>query len=78
MAYEVVLMPRRQLTIAFTLFVLIMLFYVSAIFYTFRFRYSSRYFEELDAFVFTSIAGLAVFALGYVSVVVLGGKASLD
>jgi hypothetical protein len=77
MACEVVLTPRKQLAIVFTLFGLIMLFYVSAIFYTFRFRYSSRYFEELDAFIFTSVSGLAVFALGYVSVVVLGGKASL-
>lgn len=77
MAYEVVLMPRRQLIIALPLFVLIMLLYVGAIFYTFRFHYSRGYFEELDAFVFTSIAGVAVFAIGYTSVVVLGGKVSL-
>jgi hypothetical protein len=77
MAYEVMLMSRRQLTIALTLFVLIMLLYMDAIFYTFRFLYSSRYFEELEALFSISIAGLAVFVLGYISIVVLGGKASL-
>ncbi len=70
------LIPRRQLTIVVILFLLVMLLYVGAILYTFKFR-SGGYFGELVAIVFTSIGGLVVFALGYASVVILGGKTSL-
>jgi len=70
------LIPRRQLTIAVTVFLLVMLLYMGAILYTFRFRGSS-FLGDLVAIFFTSIGGLAVFTLGYISVVFLGGKASL-
>lgn len=58
-------------------FGLIILLYVYAVFSAFEPIESVTDYGELVAFVLTPIGGLAVFALGYASVVVLGGKASL-
>jgi hypothetical protein len=69
--------PRRRLFVAISFFCLIMLLYGGAVFLTFATHNSDLHFSELVAFVFTSIGGLAVFLLGYASVVVVGGRSSL-
>jgi hypothetical protein len=69
--------PRRRLIVAISFFCLIMLLYGGAVFLTFATHNNGLHLGELVAVVFTSIGGLAVFLLGYASIVVVGGKSSL-
>jgi len=63
--------------VAIVFFGLIMLSYVVAVFLTFRPRSSGSNYIELVTFGLTIVGGSSVFVLGYISVVILGGRFSL-
>ena len=63
--------------VAIVFFGLIMLSYVVAVFLTFRPRSSGSNYIELVTFGLTIVGGSSVFVLGYISVVILGGRISL-
>lgn len=77
LARAIDIMPKRQSIIAMVLFGLVMLLYIVAVFSTFNLRSSSPNYGELIAFVVAFIGGSVVFGLGYTSVIIFGGKASL-
>ncbi len=70
-------MLRRPFVSAVIFFGIIMLLYAAAVFSTFKPRTTSLEYVDLFAFALTVIGGLTAFALGYASVIMLGGKASL-
>jgi hypothetical protein len=74
--YGKMLTSKRQLITAI-LFGLIVLLYIVAVFSTFKPRNSGSDYGELVAFALTLIGGSVIFALGYASVIVFGGKTSL-
>jgi len=70
-------MSGKQKVAVILSFVLITLFYITAIFLTFRPRIGAANYIELVAFGLTFAGGTSAFLLGYVSVVILGGKYSV-
>ncbi len=68
---------RRKNAFSALSFVLISLLYVAAVFLTFKPRSSGLEYGLLVALAFTLLAGFAVFAVGYASVVAFGGVLSL-
>jgi hypothetical protein len=69
---------KRKPIIAITVFCLITLLYLAAVFLTFGFPRTARFgVAEFFAFALTLLGGLGALGVGYVSVVYLGGKASL-
>ncbi len=71
------LSSKKKIIIANTVFWLIALFYLVAVFLTFGLHIGSFGVAEFLAFGLTLIGGLAALGLGYASAVYLGGKASL-
>lgn len=70
---------KKSLLIDSGFFVLIMIFYLAAVFFTFNITFNERnLLGILLFFTLTAIGGSALYLLGYASMIGFGGKASLN
>jgi hypothetical protein len=72
-----ILKITRLFLVKLLLFMLGVLFYALAVVSTFAFEFYTSTINPLLIFIFTSVGGLGALALGYASVIILGGIVSL-
>ncbi len=72
-----IVISRKRLIVALIMFGVVALLYAAAVFLTFRSRSNGMEVGQLVAFSLTLAGGAASLALGYASVVILGGMLSL-